>query len=157
MNKSSVRRYNQLNSEKKRSPKVVDYGETMTKQEFKEKSDINVIVERASRGLPLSTGMQSGQLPVFGDFTKGQDFHGAMCYIQDTERKFMSLPPKVRDRFDNDPAKLLDFLNEGKNRDEAIELGLVVKGNVPMGTPIAKEELEKKPAKEPENGLKKED
>jgi phage internal scaffolding protein len=37
----------------------------------------------------------------------------------------MALPAQIRSRFDNDPAKLIDFLENEQNHDEAIKLGLV--------------------------------
>ena len=37
----------------------------------------------------------------------------------------MALPSDVRSRFGNNPAELLDFLNDNSNYDEAIRLGLI--------------------------------
>jgi hypothetical protein len=37
---------------------------------------------------------------------------------------FMSLPAKIRSRFQNDPGAFLDFVQNPENRDEMIELGL---------------------------------
>ena len=39
----------------------------------------------------------------------------------------MALPAQIRSRFENDPAKLIDFLDNSENLDEAIKLGLVSK------------------------------
>jgi hypothetical protein len=39
----------------------------------------------------------------------------------------MALPANIRSRFDNDPAKLIDFMENPANREEAESLGLVNK------------------------------
>ena len=38
---------------------------------------------------------------------------------------FMALPANIRERFNNDPAELVDFVSDDRNRSEAIDLGLV--------------------------------
>lgn len=92
------------------------------KQEFAEEVDINTIVRRF--GL-------TGELPVGvpqvmqGDFTTVMDFRGAMDMIVKAREMFAEMPAEVRAEFDNDPAKFLDFTSDPKNKDRAIELGLV--------------------------------
>ena len=39
----------------------------------------------------------------------------------------MALPSRVRRRFDNDPAELMEFLADEANREEAVMLGLIEK------------------------------
>jgi phage internal scaffolding protein len=41
------------------------------------------------------------------------------------EDEFMRLPADLRARFENDPAQLIEFLENLENKDEAIKLGLV--------------------------------
>lgn len=93
---------------------------SMTKQQFRDDCDINVMVARALRGeiLPQRSGS-------FGDFTAVRDFHSAMNQVTAARDAFMSLPAKVRSRFDNDPGALLDFLGDPSNLKEAVELGLI--------------------------------
>lgn len=95
---------------------------TLTQQQFKEEADINYIAERF-----LKTGQlpQVPQMPTPGDFEGIFDFQTAMNTIAHAKQEFMKLPAKVRSRFDNDPAKLLQFLNDDENRKEAEILGLV--------------------------------
>ena len=40
---------------------------------------------------------------------------------------FAALPSRVRQRFNNDPAELLEFLADESNREEAVFLGLIEK------------------------------
>lgn len=98
--------------------------ESLTQQQFLEESDINYIAERF-----MKTGEmpQVLQMPTAGDFGEIFDFQSAMNLIKHAKDEFMTLPAKVRSRFDNDPAKLINFLEDTDNRDEAIALGLIPK------------------------------
>lgn len=95
---------------------------TLTQQHFKDECDINNILRQFNiTGLlpeaPLS--------PRYGDFTGIGDYHSALNQVIAAEDEFMALPAQIRSRFDNDPAKLIDFLEKSENKDEAIKLGLV--------------------------------
>jgi phage internal scaffolding protein len=96
---------------------------TLTQQHFKDECDINNILRQFNvTGLlpeaPLS--------PRYGDFTGISDYHSALNQVIAAEDEFMALPAQIRSRFDNDPAKLIDFLDNAENKDEAIKLGLVI-------------------------------
>ena len=60
-----------------------------------------------------------------GDFTGITDFQSAMEAVVRAQGAFNDLPANVRARFRNDPAEMLAFLEDGKNREEAVKLGLV--------------------------------
>ncbi len=96
-------------------------GTSRTKQSFKEETDINSIMARFQ-----TTGMldfvQKHQ-PQYGDVT-AIDFQTSMESVAKSREMFASLPSKVRDRFNNDPAELLEFLDNPENREEAVLLGL---------------------------------
>jgi phage internal scaffolding protein len=95
---------------------------SLAQQNFKDESDINYIVRQF--GL---TGELPGQTisPQYGDFTGVLDYHSAVNAVLAAQDEFMDLPAQMRARFDNDPAKLIDFLGNEENREEAIKLGLV--------------------------------
>lgn len=96
--------------------------ETKTQQQFKEESDINTIVERFGLTGEVPSDFR---VPLSGDFTEhANDFHSALNLILESEREFMRLPAEVRNRFDNDPQKLLDFVEDAANIDEARALGI---------------------------------
>lgn len=98
--------------------------EPMTQQNEKDAADINLIVERAKRGAVPPTGR--GTVPMYGDFTViPTDLREVLVKAKFAEDLFMTLDPFVRRRFNNDPVEMLDFLNDEKNREEAIKLGLV--------------------------------
>ena len=73
--------------------------------------------------------------PIFGDFTDAPtSLHEAYDRILDAQANFMELPSAVRERFANDPLRLLSFLEDPANRAEAVKLGLV---NVSPAAPAA--------------------
>jgi len=90
---------------------------------------------------------RTGQLPenvakpYYGDFTGISDYHSALNQITAAQQGFMQLPAELRSRFDNDPGKLLEFLGDEKNLDEAIKLGLVDPIDPPqdLSTPAERE------------------
>lgn len=104
-------------------------GPSLTQQSAKDECDINIIVERAKRGADLS---QLSRGPGFyGDFTGLPSYRDALIMVNKANEAFMTLDAQVRKRFDNDPAKLLDFLADDANREEAQKLGLLKPVEVP--------------------------
>lgn len=99
---------------------VIDDGKTQ--QSFKDEVDINTIVRRFG----LTGEMpQNFAMPVSGDFTSAMSFQESMNLVVQAQEAFMTLPAEMRDRFGHDPARLISFLEDEKNRDEAVKLGLV--------------------------------
>lgn len=108
-------------------------GPSLTQQSGKDECDINFIVERAKRGAALPVNPRE---PFYGDFTQvPTDLRECLVEVKKAESAFMSLDAQVRRRFENDPAQLLDFLNDPNNRAEAISLGLVKAPVVPPVDP----------------------
>ena len=96
--------------------------EHRTEQEHIEEADINYIAERFMR---TGEAPQVLHLPTAGDFEGIFDFQTAMNTIAQAKNEFMALPAKVRTRFGNDPAQLLEFVNDKTNYDEAVKLGFI--------------------------------
>lgn len=97
----------------------------LTQQSAKDECDINVIMKRAIGGADIS-GQFRPEVPRYGDFTEvPNNLRDCMLVIRRADELFMSLDANVRRRFSNDPAMMLDFLADPKNRDEAVSLGLV--------------------------------
>ena len=101
---------------------VCDPEEDVAQQQFKEEVDINTIVKRFGLTGALPENLR---MPVSGDFTGVTDFQSAMNLVRQAEEEFLRIPADVRARFANDPGQLMAFLDDEKNRDEAIKLGLV--------------------------------
>jgi len=95
---------------------------SLTQQHFADECDINNILERFN-----VTGLlpQNPLSPRYGDFSGIDDYHSALNAVMAAEDEFDTLPAQIRARFDNEPAKLIDFLSDENNRDEAVKLGLV--------------------------------
>lgn len=94
---------------------------TLTVQSSKDECDINVIVKRYLRTGELP-GVRQG---VYADISGLTDLRDAIHMVNDAEQAFMELPAELRREFDNDPTKLVEFAADPRNRDRAIELGLV--------------------------------
>lgn len=105
-----------------------------TKSEFVNECDINRIVANAKRYGALPPSMRQAQ---FADVSNLGDYTECMTMVQEAKAQFMTLPASTRTRFDNDPGKLLAFLNNPKNRDEAVKLGLVVPSTPKAPEPAA--------------------
>ncbi len=116
-----------------------------TKKEFQDECDINKIMAKWNR-----TGLVdhlAKTLPAYGDFTNAMDFQAAKNALISAENAFASLPAHVRSRMSNDPGKLLDFLGDPANEDEARSLGLIPKASPQK--PPASPEPPQPPAGEP--------
>jgi len=119
-----------------------------TKQSFKEQCDINWIMERYNK---------TGQLPEmikregkYGDFSSAGTYQDALNVVRHAEIQFASLSSAVRERFLNDPARFLEFVNDPSNIDEMVDLGLATKEI--LEDPRASSE---EPKKVPASGKKK--
>lgn len=92
-----------------------------TKQSHKDECNINFIVDRYRKtGMVEHVRKFNGE---YGDF-QSVDFHEAMNAVAQANQMFDSLPSKVRSKFDNNPAKFMDFVHDPKNKEEITELGL---------------------------------
>ena len=103
---------------------------TMAQQHFKDECDINFILKNFGIEALAVNPLQ----PRYGDFSDVVDYHSALNAVIAAEDGFMALPANIRTRFDNDPSKLIDFIENPANRSEAESLGLVTKSEpVPVG------------------------
>ena len=97
---------------------------SLTKQAMQDDCDINNIVARYERDGVLThvTNMEA----EYG-FCDGMTFTEAMITVTKAQSMFMELPSELRERFENDPAKFLDYVDniDAQNAQEAFELGLV--------------------------------
>lgn len=109
-------------------------GVSKTKQEFRKECDINFIVKRYNATGQLPVDMAKVQ-PVFADVSRMGSFAEALNQVRAAEEAFMMLPPELRTKFDNDPAALVSFIQDDKNYNEAVSLGLVAKPTEPTQAP----------------------
>lgn len=110
--------------------KVGFFKPSLTQQQFKQEADINNIIASVNAsgalGNPLWTGNRT---PVYGDFSDIQegDYLRAQNILLQADEDFMQLPAKVRQRFNNNPAELLAFIENNPNSEELVKLGLATK------------------------------
>lgn len=97
---------------------------SLAQQHFKDECDINNILRQFN-----ITGLLPEQTlsPRYGDFTGISDYHTAMNRVIAVQDEFEALPAQIRARFDNDPAQLIEFMENSENRSEAESLGLIEK------------------------------
>lgn len=98
--------------------------ESLTVQDHAEDADINVLVKRF--GLTGEMPVLD-RIPIQEDFVQATDFHSAMLALKEAENSFMELPADLRQRFDHDPGKFVEFCSKSENRDELVKLGLISK------------------------------
>ena len=96
---------------------------SITKQSDAEGCDVNYIMKRFERtGMLEHLNSAPGRYEDLGDSISYQE---ALNRVMAAETAFEALPARIRARFENDPAQLLDFIADGRNREEAIALGLI--------------------------------
>lgn len=96
--------------------------ESLAIQSAKDECDINTIVRRFGLTGELPNDLA---MPVSGDFAGIGDFHAAMNVVRKAEEEFLRVPAETRARFQNDPARLMAFLEDDRNREEARSLGFL--------------------------------
>lgn len=103
-------------------PQVV-CGESRTQQHVADLASPKRLIEKyGSKRLREALS----RLPsTYSDLPITVDFKEAMDIVTKGQSSFEKLPSKLRKRFENDPVKLLEFMHDAKNRDEAISLGLI--------------------------------
>lgn len=61
---------------------------------------------------------------TYADISEFTDLHTAMSQVRKAQEGFDSLPATLRARFNNEPIKFIEYLQDPKNLDESIDLGL---------------------------------
>lgn len=96
--------------------------ESRCQQQFSKEQDINFIIDRYLR---------TGQLPaaaegVYADLASlPGNLAEAYEFVERAESGFGELPASLRERFDHDPVKFVEFCQDERNFDEAVKLGLL--------------------------------
>lgn len=107
---------------------------SMAQQHFKDECDVNNIL-RKYESTGLITHVANGT-PSYGDFSSVLEFQQAQNILIEAQDVFDALPASLRKRFDNDPAVMLEFIENPDNREEAEKLGLVAKKAVDVSEAV---------------------
>lgn len=124
-------------------------GEGRTKQQFSDECNINNIIDQF---------LGSGQIthvnpndPVFAEMPD-IDFTEATRLVTAAKQRMDQLPSSLREKFGNDPARLLNYIaDRDENYDEGVELGVYApeEEQSPIEVTIAGGEPAVEPAGEP--------
>jgi len=101
---------------------VLVCGPGRTKSQFAGDCDINRIMSRYLKtGSLPPLSRRAGQ---YFDASTVPDYKHALELVVSAQATFNTLPSAVRDRFANDPQRLLEFCSDPSNYAEAVKLGL---------------------------------
>jgi len=93
-----------------------------TEQAHKDACDINKIITRYTK-----TGLITNVSKIeakYGDIS-GLQYKEALDLIINSKQMFKELPSNIRKEFENNPGKLLEFMEDPNNRKKAEELGII--------------------------------
>lgn len=105
------------------SRSVATYDDTpsMTDQSQADETDVNNIMAKY-----MKTGQWPGQpLLTHADIADLPDFFEAMQVTTRAQTAFNELPALLRERFNNSPEQMYNWLGNPRNKEEAMELGLL--------------------------------
>lgn len=112
-----------------RTPKVsVSFksSKRITESAHAKQCDVHRIARTALRSNGLVDHLS--RVPgLFADFSEVPDFHTAQNLIAAATQEFQRLPASIRNEFGNDMANYVRFMQDPKNADEAVRLGLATK------------------------------
>lgn len=100
------------------------HDELLTTQADRNEADINKIIARFEKAGMITT-LNKNQ-PFYGDVSEFDGLQDAIIKVQNANELFMDMSAAIRERFDNDPVKMIEFLQDERNRKEAEELGMIV-------------------------------
>ncbi|AXL14630.1 internal scaffolding protein [Microviridae sp.] len=94
----------------------------LTEQHHKDECDIhNIMRKQKKTGVIEHVNAYQG---TYGEMPTGNEFHENMNIIAKAQTMFETVPSHLRNMFENDPAKFLDFMQDPKNKNKMEELGL---------------------------------
>lgn len=102
---------------------------SLTRQADAADADINVMMARYQE--PELIPYRNGRAPDYGDYSSVASFQEALNIVRNSEKDFSVLPAAVREKFRNNPADMLAFVNDPANRDEAVRLGMLRQAEPP--------------------------
>lgn len=101
---------------------------SLTKQAFAHASNINNIVKTYKQTGVLGNPNYASQIqPMYVDMSTLPNLHEAQNAIANAKSSFEGLPSHIRNKFENDPQKLLDFMDDPNTLEEQYKLGLKIK------------------------------
>lgn len=99
-----------------------------TQQHPKDEVNVNRILDKyRETGLVSHVATRAAQ---YGDFSDVGTFQDVIHKVQAAQDLFDQIPSDIRKKFDNDPAKFIEFCSNPDNIDDLREMGLAVPAQV---------------------------
>lgn len=112
---------------------IANWGKSRTRQQDADYADINKIMAKYIKTGVLPVATRQG---FFDDVSTVGDYREAIERVEHAEKWFMALPPKIRFKFENDPAQFLDFVSNPENMSEIEEMGLIESEQIAPAKPV---------------------
>jgi len=100
-------------------------GKSETQQQFQKECDVNNILAKYKKTKMLTHVNHAAG--VYGDFSSAEDYQTSLHKVRTANESFFQLSSEVRSKFDNDPSKMISYIQDPKNHEEAIKFGLLQK------------------------------
>lgn len=101
---------------------IQKFDKSLTRQSEARQTDINFIMAQYEKNGTLPISQVEG---MFEDVSEVGSYREMLDAVRVADEAFMSLPAKVRSHFDNNPALLLDAMNDESRRQELVDLGVI--------------------------------
>jgi len=120
---------------KERLGDIGDLGVSLTKQSFTDECDINTIMRKYQKTGAID---HVNKHEASYGYATSDTFQEALETVARGKQMFEELPSSIRTKFENDPAKFLDFVQDNNNQAEMVEIGLAHKLQQDPNTTTAK-------------------
>jgi len=100
--------------------KIFIEGESLTKQSESKACDINNIMKKYKTFDNIPDELK--RKVQYGDFSTASDYMEAVKTVQKAEETFEILNSSLKNKFQNDPAKFLEYVNDPNNNEEMYKL-----------------------------------
>lgn len=107
-------------------------------QEYRDSTDINNIIRRFKLTGELPPRIR--KQPLYADVSNIPDYATALNQVNEAQEAFFELPAELRARFNNDPGKMLAWVENPKNREAAETLGLLAPSPKPKAKSVSPSE-----------------
>ena len=97
-------------------------GESLTQQHFAHEADVRNIIKQYDK-TGLIANVQKG-VARYGDYSEVNEYREALDLVNNANATFAELPAELREMFQNNAGKFLEFATNPENNEKMIELGL---------------------------------
>lgn len=104
---------------------------SLTRSEFAEECDINVLMSRYEKTGDVSAFMNNVKTPQYLDLSVVPDFQTALHVLRDAQLAFDALPAQVRFEFNNSPEEFVAFASDPENLSQMRTWGLAPPEKLP--------------------------